>query len=71
MAADEAAANDLKRGDVVKIQSGPFAGYDAIFDARLSGQERVRVLLQLLSKGTAQLDLPSEAIRPKKSTRRS
>ena len=30
----------LKPGEVVKISSGPFKGYDAIFDARLSGSER-------------------------------
>ena len=39
----------LKQGDVVTIQYGPFEGYEAIFDARLPGSERVRVLLQLLS----------------------
>ncbi len=31
------------------ITSGPFAGYEAIFDARLSGGERVRVLLTMLN----------------------
>lgn len=39
----------LKSGDVVVIRDGPFAGFEAIFDARLPGNERVRVLLQLLS----------------------
>jgi hypothetical protein len=39
----------LKGGDVVVISDGPFAGYEAIFDARLPGSERVRVLLQLLN----------------------
>lgn len=39
----------LKRGDEILISSGPFAGYEAIFDVRLPGSERVRVLLQLLS----------------------
>jgi len=38
----------LKHGDIVTIHTGPFAGYRAIFDSRLTGQERVRVLLQLL-----------------------
>ena len=37
----------LKQGDQVEIQSGPFAGYEAIFDARLTGSERVRVLLKI------------------------
>jgi transcription antitermination factor NusG len=39
----------LKQGDVVTISYGPFEGYEAIFDARIPGSERVRVLLQLLS----------------------
>lgn len=38
----------LKPGDVVRINDGPFRGYEAIFDARLPGSERVRVLLELL-----------------------
>lgn len=38
----------LKKGDVVRIQDGPFKGYQAIFDDRLPGTERVRVLLELL-----------------------
>jgi transcriptional antiterminator RfaH len=39
----------LHSGDVVRITDGPFRGYEAIFDARLPGNERVRVLLELLS----------------------
>jgi transcriptional antiterminator RfaH len=39
----------LKRGDRVVISHGPFEGYEAIFDERLPGNERVRVLLELLS----------------------
>jgi transcriptional antiterminator RfaH len=40
----------LKAGDRVTILDGPFAGYEAIFDTRLSGGDRVRVLLQLLNE---------------------
>lgn len=40
----------LKKGDRVRIQIGPFEGYEAIFDARLPGTERVRVLLQFLAE---------------------
>ena len=43
----------LKRGDRVRITSGPFAGYEAIFDDRLSGEERARVLLQWLGRQLA------------------
>jgi transcriptional antiterminator RfaH len=39
----------LEKGDRVRITSGPFAGYEAIFDARLPGQERVQLLLAFLS----------------------
>ena len=39
----------LKPGDLVRVNVGPFAGYEAIFDARLPGTERVRVLLEFLS----------------------
>jgi transcriptional antiterminator RfaH len=41
---------DLQPGDAVKITSGPFAGYEAIFDLRLQGADRVRVLLDLLRR---------------------
>jgi transcriptional antiterminator RfaH len=39
----------LKKGDRVRIVSGPFEGYEAIFDARVPGKERVQVLLAFLS----------------------
>lgn len=39
----------LKAGDHVQIQHGPFQGYEGIFDERLPGTARVRVLLELLS----------------------
>jgi transcriptional antiterminator RfaH len=38
----------LRQGDLVRINEGPFQGYEAIFDIRLPGVERVRVLLKLL-----------------------
>lgn len=40
----------LQRGDSVRIVDGPLAGYEAIFDMRLSGTERVRVLLDMLGR---------------------
>jgi len=38
----------IERGEPVVVHSGLFAGYDAVFDSRLPGQARVRVLLSLL-----------------------
>ncbi len=42
----------LKQGDPVRIAAGPLKGYEAIFDLRLSGSERVQVLLQMLGRQT-------------------
>lgn len=55
-------ANDLKPGDVVLVQDGPFAGYEAIFDTRLSGQDRVRVLLSLLQRRQIPLEIESRYV---------
>lgn len=51
--------NEWKRGDILTIQDGSFRGYEAIFDAYISGEERVRVLLSLLSRRHIPLELPS------------
>ena len=40
----------LVPGQAVLITDGPFAGYSGIFDVRLSGSDRVKVLIELLSK---------------------
>lgn len=56
----------LKAGDIVTVQDGPFRGYEAIFDARLSGEDRVRVLLKLLSRGQVPVELPGGQIQRKK-----
>jgi transcriptional antiterminator RfaH len=57
----------LEPGDEVHIQDGPFAGYEAVFDARLPGKERVRVLLELLGdKRLVPMELDPSQIRKKK-----
>jgi transcription antitermination factor NusG len=58
--------HNLSPGDIVTIREGPFSGYEAIFDARLSGEERVRVLLKLLNKRQFPLELLSSQIQRKK-----
>ena len=55
----------LKRGDPVVIRGGAFDGYQAIFDAKLSGNERVRVLLTLLHAQQKWLELPAGQISKK------
>lgn len=56
----------LKPGDEISIQAGPFAGYEAIFDARISGSERVRVLLKMMSDRYIPTELSAGQIRQKK-----
>ena len=57
----------LQKGDAILISDGPFAGYEAIFDARVPGSERVRVLLQLLnSQRQVPLELTAGQIKQKK-----
>lgn len=56
----------LQPGDPVRISSGPFAGYEAIFDERLPGNERVRVLIQMLSDRHIPVELKAGQVRRKK-----
>ncbi len=60
--------DDLHKGDVVRIGFGPFEGYEAIFDTRLPGTERVRVLLQFLSDRYVPIELEAGQLLPKKQS---
>ncbi len=56
----------LKPGTPVRIQEGPFEGFEAIFDARLPGSERVRVLLKMLTTQSVKVDLPAGQVAPRR-----
>ena len=60
----------LHEGDTVVIDSGPFAGYEAIFNERLPGNERVKVLLKMLSNQQIPLELSAGSIRKKRTNLR-
>jgi transcription antitermination factor NusG len=62
--------DELRSGDAVVIRGGPFEGYEGIFDSRISGIERVRVLLKLVEKRLQPLDLPAGQVQPKKEPSR-
>jgi transcription elongation factor/antiterminator RfaH len=55
--------SNFQRGDLVEIQDGPFAGYEAVFDTQLSGQDRVRVLLSLLQSRQVPIEIANRQIR--------
>lgn len=51
-----------KKSDRVWIREGPFAGQAAIFDTRLSGGDRVRLLLEFLSGRSVRLELDAAQV---------
>jgi transcriptional antiterminator RfaH len=57
----------FQRGDLVAIQGGVFAGYEAIFDARLPGRDRVEVLLNMIQGQQLRVELPIEQVILKKA----
>jgi transcription antitermination factor NusG len=57
----------LKPGDAVIIQSGPFAGYEAIFDMRLSNSERVRVFVEFMDSRRVPVELAAARITPRRA----
>jgi transcriptional antiterminator RfaH len=61
----------LHKGDTVMIEDGPFAGYEAIFDVRLPGSERVRVLIRLLSQRQVPVELHAGQIRQETRKKKS
>ncbi len=67
-AAGGLAAAGFKKGDPVRVISGPLAGYDAIFDMQLPGKDRVQVLLSFLSSHPQRVQLdPADLAKVKKS----
>jgi len=58
--------NQLQPGDPVTIQNGPFEGYEAIFDTRLKGSERIRLFVKLLQGQQIRVQVDKKVIKPKK-----
>lgn len=56
--------DELVHGEKVRIHSGPFEGYEGIFDARISGGERVRLLLELLNGQRVVLETDAARVEP-------
>ena len=56
----------LKPGDSIMVDYGPFKGYEGLFDVRLPGSERVRILLKFLDSRRVSVEIPASYIRKKK-----
>jgi transcription antitermination factor NusG len=52
----------LEKGDRIMIRDGTFEGYQALFDIRLPGTERVRVLLEMLNDRLVPVEMDSSLI---------
>jgi transcriptional antiterminator RfaH len=49
---------EFRHGDRVRIKAGPFEGYEGMFDTRLKGRLRVRILVEFLQRlVTAEVDV--------------
>jgi len=54
---------NYKEGDLIVIEGGPFSGYEAVFDANISGEDRVRVLLNLLQGRQMPVEIEGRHVR--------
>jgi len=62
------AVKRMAPGQEIEIMEGPFKGYEAVFDAHLSGSGRVRVLLKLLRSQRIPVEMPARLLRIKKQS---
>jgi transcriptional antiterminator RfaH len=52
----------FKPGDRVRVLSGPFRDYEGVFDMRLRGTDRVRILLEMVGQRSAAVQLRESQI---------
>lgn len=64
---EDARDDRFKKGDRVIVTDGPFEGYEGLFDTRLSGKHRVRILLEILSGRSVPTKLDARYLEPSKS----
>lgn len=57
--------DEFQKGTPVRIIHGPLAGYEAIFDLRLTGTERVQVMLDMLGR-SVRVKIDANAIEKKR-----
>ncbi len=52
-------------GNMLTVNEGPFAGYGAIFDTNLPGNDRIRILLMLARGRQMSVELPGSYVQMK------
>ena len=57
---------DFLPDNLLKVVSGPFVGYEAIFDTRLPGKDRIRILLNLAKGNRMFVELSASSVEIKK-----
>lgn len=57
---------EISSGAPISIEYGPFEGYEGIFDTKLEGSDRVRILLKMLSDQYIPVEMESSHIQKKK-----
>ena len=61
---------EFNAGVPISIQYGPFEGYEGIFDAKLDGSDRVRILMRMLSNQYIPVEMEVAFIKKKKTIKK-
>lgn len=59
-------AERFTHGERVEVLEGPFKGYEGVFDTRLSGKDRVKILIQLVHDQQLPAVIPARLLKSKK-----
>ena len=59
--------DEFNRGTPISIEFGPFEGYEGIFDTKLEGSDRVRILLKMLINQYVPVELEISHIQRKET----
>ena len=57
---------EIQPGDTIKLVNGGFEGYEAIFEERLDGSDRVRILIKMLSDRYVSAEVDAGMIKKQK-----
>lgn len=64
-------AEEIESGVPVSVEYGPFKGYEGIFDMKLEGSDRARILIKMLSDNYVPVELEISQIQQKQKKTKS